>query len=84
VNPPAGRVGGTQTSPPYINPFGSTYATCSGPSHCADADYPNQTHGFKACYGWNNVVTVWRQNTAYTTSTSSGTSGGTGRGYRWR
>ena len=39
-------------------------------------------HGFKACNGWNNVVTVWRQNTATTTTTSSGSSGGSG--FRWR
>ena len=30
VNPPQGRVGWAQTSPPYVNAFGSTYASCSG------------------------------------------------------
>ena len=39
------------------------HASCSGASRCAAADYPYQADGFKACNGWNNVVTVWRQNT---------------------
>lgn len=82
VNAPQGRVGGTQSSPPYVNPFGSSYASCSGASRCAPADYPNQTHGFKACNGWNNVVTVWRQNVPTNNTTS--TSGGSGRGFRWK
>jgi hypothetical protein len=81
VSPPEGRVGGTQTNPPYINPFGSTYASCSGQTRCSAADYPRQTDGFKACNGWNNVVTVWRQKTAGATTSPTG---GTGRGYRWK
>ena len=79
VNPPKGRIGGTQTTPPYINPFGTTMASCAG--RCTEADYPNGAHGFKACNGWNNVVTVWRQNTISTTTKPSG---GSGRGFRWR
>jgi hypothetical protein len=81
VNAPQGRVGGTQTNPPYANAFGSSYASCAGASRCAPADYPAQGDGFKACNGWNNVVTVWRQNTATTTT---GPTGGNGRGFRWK
>jgi hypothetical protein len=83
VNAPSGRIGSKQTNPPYVNPWGAT-ASCGGSvSRCAAADYPNGSHGFKACYGWNNVVTVWRQSTPVT-STSTVGSGGTGRGFRWR
>ncbi len=88
VSPPQGRIGSTQTSLPYVNPFGSTYAGCSGASRCAPADYPSQGDGFKACNGWNNVVTVWRQSTTRTTTisptTAAAPSGGVGRGFRWR
>jgi len=84
INPPQGRIGSAQTSPPYVNPFGSTYASCIGTTptfRCTTADYPSQNDGFKACGGWNHVVTVWRQNT--TTITTS-TTGGVGKGYRWK
>jgi hypothetical protein len=80
VNPPQGRIGSTQTNPPYVNPFGSTYASCATNYNCATADYPSQADGFKACYGWNNVVTVWRQN-ATTTLTTTTPPGGKGHGY---
>jgi hypothetical protein len=82
VSAPSGRIGSTQTDPPYVNPFG-TNASCAGDSRCAPADYPNQAHGYKACYGWNAVVTVWRQ-ASPTISTSTVGSGGVGRGYRWK
>src|SRR4051794_25791374 len=81
LNPPQGRLGSVQVNPPYVDPFGSTYASCTGASRCSAADYPSQSDGFKACGGWNNVVTVWRQNTATTGTTGSG---GTGHGFRWR
>jgi len=90
-NPPQGRIGSTQTSPPYVNPFGSTYAGCGTNYRCTAADYPSQGDGFKACNGWNRVVTIWRQNTTTTTtptttstSTSTRPSGGTGHGFHWR
>lgn len=82
VNAPSGRIGSSQTNPPYVDPFG-TNASCNDVSRCAAADYPNGSHGFKACYGWNNVVTVWRQSTPVI-STSTVGSGGIGRGFRWR
>ena len=83
VNPPAGRIGSTQTNPPYVNPWGSTGACGASTSRCAPADYPYQADGFKACNGWNNVVTVWRQaNPVISTSTIG--SGGTGKGFSWR
>ena len=81
VSPPEGRVGGTQTNPPYVNPFGATYASCAGQTRCSAADYPYQADGFKACNGWNRVVTVWRQNTVTTTTKESGS---IGRGFRWK
>ena len=81
INPPQGRIGSAQTSPPYVNPFGSTYAGCS--SYCAAADGTSSNDGWKACYGWNSVVTVWRQNTSSTTQTDTAPSGGTGHGYHW-
>ena len=58
VSPWAGRVGGTQSNPPYVDPYG-TNASCS--PTCTPADYPHQTDGFKACSGWNYPVVVWRR-----------------------
>ena len=84
INPPQGRIGSTQTNPPYVNPFGSTYAACATNYRCATADYPYQADGFKACNGWNRVVTVWRQNTTSTTTTTTKESGSMGRGFRWK
>jgi hypothetical protein len=80
VNPPEGRLGSTQTGTPYANPFGSANAFCATNYRCAASDTPHQADGFKACNGWNNVVTVWRQNTTAGTTVS----GGMGAGYRWR
>jgi limonene-1,2-epoxide hydrolase len=72
-----------QTGTPYVNPFGTANAACATNYRCAASDTPYNNDGFKACNGWNNVVTVWRQNTTTTTTTTT-TSGGTGHGYRWR
>jgi len=85
VNPPTGRLGSAQTSPPYVNPLGSQYALCSTGAACALADNPYSADGFKACSGWNNPVTVWRQNgttsaTGGTSGSASGTGGSTGTG----
>lgn len=52
-----GRLGAAQSGSPYQNPFGSN-AACS--SSCAAADYPNGGDGYKACYGYNHVVTAYR------------------------
>ena len=83
VNPPQGRIGSTQTNPPYVDPFGASYTSCA--SRCASADYPHQADGWKACNGWNSVVTIWRQNTTTTTTTTTTEpSGGSGHGFRWR
>jgi hypothetical protein len=78
VSPPTGRIGSSQTNPPYVDPWG-TNASCL--NRCAAADYPHGGDGYKACNGWNSVVTVWRAPS--TASTSTAPSGGSGRGYRW-
>ena len=55
------------------------YAQCS--PTCAPADNPYHSDGFKACLGWNNPVTVWRQNTSIPTNTGTGgATGGSGTG----
>jgi hypothetical protein len=64
VNAPPGRLGSAQVSPPYVNPLGSQYAQCK--PTCKPADGPSSGDGFKSCEGWNNVVTVWRQNSVAT------------------
>jgi hypothetical protein len=54
-----GRLGdNSRNGEPYTNPFGSG-ALCR--DRCAAADYPYGSDGYKACNGWNHVVTVWRQ-----------------------
>jgi hypothetical protein len=53
-----GRIGAHQNGAPYADPFpGSGYCKDS----CTPADMPNQGAGYKACNGWNHVMTVWRQ-----------------------
>ena len=39
VNPPQGALGSTQTSPPYVNPFGTPTPRASANYRCAAADY---------------------------------------------
>jgi hypothetical protein len=51
-----GRLG-TQSSAPYVNPFG-TGAACK--SYCTAADAPYQADGYKSCNRVNRVITVWR------------------------
>jgi hypothetical protein len=52
-----GRVGSGSTAP-YTNPWGyNTYCD----QYCTAADYPNASSGYKACAGYNSVMTVWRQ-----------------------
>jgi len=52
-----GRLGANQVGSPYLNPFGPG-AYCK--DHCTAADAPNNNDGYKACLGYNHVVTVWR------------------------
>jgi hypothetical protein len=53
-----GRLGANQIDAPYVNPWASVGGACK--SYCTPQDIPNQNDGFKACYGYNHVVTVWR------------------------
>jgi hypothetical protein len=60
-----GRIGGDQVGAPYVNPFG-VGSPCY--QNCTAADIPNQNDGYKACRGYNHVITVWRDfdpNTRY-------------------
>ena len=68
-----GRIGAGQTNAPYKNPFSGT-GYCR--DHCTAADIPHQGDGYKACAGYNHIVTVWRN--AGGTSSSSSSSSGTG------
>jgi hypothetical protein len=52
-----GRLGANQAGAPYTNPGGSN-AYCM--NQCTAADIPNQGDGYKACSGFNHIVTVWR------------------------
>jgi hypothetical protein len=73
-----GRIGANQVGAPYLNPFiAGPYATsktgyCS--DFCAGSDTPHMGSGYKACGGWNNVVTVYRQAITATTTTTTTTS----------
>jgi hypothetical protein len=85
-----GRIGAGQAGAPYANPFwGSGYCK----DNCVPQDQPNQNDGYKACAGWNHVVTVWRNADGTTTTTTTttttgsstgGSSGGSGSGSRNR
>jgi hypothetical protein len=52
-----GRLGVGTSGAPYTNPFGNG-AYCR--DKCQAADYPNNNDGYKSCYGFNHVITVWR------------------------
>ena len=52
-----GRLGTNQCSSPYTNPFGDG-KYCR--DYCTAADFPYGNDGYKACNGYNHVVTVWR------------------------
>jgi len=55
-----GRIGADNWSQrPYRNPYG-TNAKC-GPKNCTRSDFPFASSGYKACSGFNGVVTVFRQ-----------------------
>jgi hypothetical protein len=77
-----GRIGAGQTNAPYKNPFASP-GYCR--DHCTAADIPHQGDGYKACDGYNHIVTVWRNagtpnGTGGSGSSSSGTGGSSGSG----
>jgi hypothetical protein len=53
-----GRIGARQTNAPYTDPFpGKGYCK----DYCTPADTPYAASGYKACNGWNKVLTVWRK-----------------------
>jgi hypothetical protein len=51
-----GRIGSGSVVP-FKNPWGAS-AMCD--QYCTPADIPNAASGYKACAGFNEVVTVWR------------------------
>jgi hypothetical protein len=53
-----GRIGANQVGAPYTDPFTKTGYCTDG---CTAADTPYASSGFKACNGWNHVITIWRQ-----------------------
>jgi len=64
-----GRIGADQVGAPYVNPLASVGGACK--TVCTPMDIPNQKDGYKACYGFNHVLTVWRSDGA----TSTGATG---------
>ena len=79
-----GRIGADQVGAPYTDPFltGGWYAPYSNTGtvgsgactdYCTAADYPNNAAGFKACSGWNNIVTTYRKAATGGTITGAGT-----------
>ncbi len=58
ARPVPGRIGSMQILPPYVNKYG-TSGKCA--RNCTPSDHPNQNDGYKACSGWNRVVTIWHQ-----------------------
>ena len=74
-----GRIGAGQTNAPYKNPFASP-GYCR--DHCTPADIPHANDGYKACDGYNHIVTVWRN--AGTPNGSGGSGAGSRSGSRWR
>jgi hypothetical protein len=55
-----GRIGATQVGAPYVNPFAG-WASLFCKDTCTPQDAPNQNDGYKACMGYNNIVTVFRK-----------------------
>jgi hypothetical protein len=53
-----GRLGANQLDAPYLNPFAAIGGDCK--RYCTAQDIPNQNDGYKACHGFNHVITVWR------------------------
>jgi hypothetical protein len=70
-----GRLGAGEGNAPYQDPFTADSGYCR--QNCAAADYPNGDSGYKACFGYNHVVTVWRNPNA-TTLPATGSGGQSG------
>jgi hypothetical protein len=79
-----GRIGANQNNAPYTDPFTQgglyqNYPGASGTGFCADyctaSDYPYGSSGYKACGGWNNVITTYRQAATGGTISATTTSG---------
>jgi hypothetical protein len=73
-----GRLGAGQGDAPYTNPVKSPGGYCR--DTCTPTDIPYQDDGYKACLGYNHVVTVWRNPDASTITTGAGGSTGSGTG----
>src|SRR5262249_22181895 len=60
-----GRIGANQVGAPYKNPYIAGPYASGVTGYCSDVctamDYPYGDSGYKACSGWNNVVTTYRQ-----------------------
>ena len=74
-----GRIGANQVNAPYTDPYvngpygADTTGFCA--PNCAASDYPYQESGYKACSGWNNVITTYRRAATDGTITQSGPDG---------
>jgi hypothetical protein len=55
-----GRIGATQVGAPYTNPF-TGWKSLYCKDTCTFADGAAANDGYKACFGYNNIVTVWRK-----------------------
>ena len=74
-----GRIGAGLGNAPYKNPFSSP-GYCK--DHCTAADIPHSADGYKACNGYNHIVTVWRNPSGTTTTGTGGASSSSGSGGR--
>ena len=53
-----GRLGAGQPGAPYTDPLTTPGGYCK--DTCTPADNPHNGDGYKACNGYNHIVTVWR------------------------
>jgi hypothetical protein len=58
VAPVSGRIGSSNADTSYSDLYGSG-GLCK--PHCTGSDYPHVGDGYKACSGWNHVITIWRK-----------------------
>ncbi|HXU04453.1 MAG TPA: hypothetical protein VN903_26005, partial [Polyangia bacterium] len=75
-----GRIGAGLGNAPYRDPFGGS-GYCR--DNCTPADIPDQNAGYKACMGYNHVITVWRNASGSTTTTTSSTTSSSMSGTGW-
>ena len=66
-----GRLGAGLGDAPYVDPLTSPGGYCR--DICTPADIPYQNDGYKACIGYNHVVTVWRNPDPSTITTTAAT-----------